>query len=120
MNNLMCLYALAVKSGGENAENQLTQRFVFKKVRSIFVHEKFNVDDSSDESRRLMFYKFVRRLVSDEGLQLDNAVRQMVAKQLAKDRKQKFLEEIAVEIEKKIQDRTGGDEDEVEDADVED
>ena len=118
--NLMCLYALAVKSGGENAENPLTQRFVFKKVRSIFVHEKFNVDDSSDESRRLMFYKFVRRLVSDEGLQLDNVVRQMVAKQLAKDRKQKFLEEIAVEIEKKLQDRTGGDEDELEDADVED
>ena len=33
-------------------------------------------------------------------------------KQLAKDRKQKFLEDIAIEIEKKVQDRTfvGGEE----------
>ena len=53
-----------------------------------------------------MYYKFIRRLMSEEVLGIDVWVKTVMLKQLAKDRKQKFLEEIAVEIEKKVQDRT--------------
>ena len=53
-----------------------------------------------------MYYKFILRLMSEEGLGIDVWVKTVMLKQLAKDRKQKFLEDIAIEIEKKVQDRT--------------
>ena len=46
--NLLSIYTLSCQR--EHSENKLTQKFLFKKIRSIFVHEKFNVKD--EESRR--------------------------------------------------------------------
>ena len=46
--NLLSIYTLSCQC--EHSENKLTQKFLFKKIRSIFVHEKFNVKD--EESRR--------------------------------------------------------------------
>ena len=46
--NLLSIYTLSCQC--EHSEIKLTQKFLFKKIRSIFVHEKFNVKD--EESRR--------------------------------------------------------------------
>ena len=74
---------------------------VYKKARSIFIHEKFNV--VNEESRRLLFYKFVLSVLSGTHC-ISQELLKTIAKHLAKDRKQPFLEEIAYQVEKKAQD----------------
>ena len=108
-----------VSEGSETSENEyLTGAFVYKKARSIFIHEKFHIN--GETSRRLLFYKLVLNIlqrINEQKQERDtkgNAfsaltslpieLQQLIEKHLNKDRKQPYLEELSVQIEKEIQD----------------
>ena len=102
----------------DDAENEyLTREYVHKKARSIFTHEKFHV--STETSRRILFYKFILRILENitdtpmKNMQesqftlertLPESIKSNILKHLMKDRKQSYLEELILQIEKKIQD----------------
>ena len=87
-------------------------------MKSIFIHEKFHIN--GETSRRLFFYKLVLNILKriNEPTQksdikenefsiirsLPTEIKQLIEKHLTKDRKQPYLEEISVQIEKEIQD----------------
>ena len=89
----------------------LTREYVHKKARSIFIHEKFHV--SSETSRRQLFYKFILQILenatesnneSSTKRCLPESIKKIISNHLVKDRKQAYLEETILQIEKKIQD----------------
>ena len=125
LNNLTYIYeiceldpSLSKLTDGEekNEENDyLSGRFVYKKARSFYIHEKFHIN--GETSRRTLFYKLVLNILKRMNEQrqrrdgenqtfskMSTEMKEIIIKHLSKDRKQSFLEEIAVEIEKEIQD----------------
>ena len=118
----ICEFDLSIEKSNinstESSENEyVTREYVQKKVRSIFTHEKFHV--SSETSRRQLFYKFILRVLEnitehkDKNMQNDNSIfertlpeniKNNISKHLLKDRKQSYLEELILQIEKKLQD----------------
>ena len=103
----------------EEAEKEYMNRgYVYKKARSIFIHEKFHIN--SETGRRQLFYKFVHNILKNinehkkkkaliekdlsVARSLPDQLRNNIVKHLMKDRKQSYLEEIIVQIEKEIQD----------------
>ena len=96
----------------------LCAAYVYKKARSIFIHEKFHINNET--SRRILFYNFVHKFLKNingnkkEKHSVENKltmerslsaeVKSLVLKHLTKDRRQAYLEEIIVQIEKEVQD----------------
>ena len=96
------IFKLSSEDHMASKSDALSQAFLYKKLRSIFTHEKFNIINETE--RRFMFYRVVERLVSSPDIQLGHEVVQSIVKHMTKDRRQNFLEELCVEIEKRIQD----------------
>ena len=105
----------------EDSKNEyLTREYVHRKARSIFTHEKFHI--ATETSRRILFYKFIQKVLENiieskenrhinetkscTGRTLPEPIKNMILKHLMKDRKQGYLEEVVLQIEKKIQDLT--------------
>ena len=106
------------KDEDEGAETEyLSRTYVYKKARSIFIYEKFHLN--GETSRRVLFYKFVLKILQNineqnerKGLNNDEFIlkrtlppnmQNFIVRQITKDRKQPYLEEMVIQIEKEIQ-----------------
>ena len=127
LNNLSMLYHICVvdphlskcvKEDSQPTDDKyITPVYVYKKARSIFIHEKFHINNET--SRRQLFYKFVLKILQtanenkskaetqngiSANISVCSEVKDLITKHMTKDRKQTYLEEIIVNIEKEIQD----------------
>ena len=127
LNNLSMLYDICVidphlskcvKEDSQPTDDKyITPTYVYKKARSIFIHEKFHINNET--SRRQLFYKFVLKILQTANenklkaetqngipanISVCSEVKDLITKHMTKDRKQTYLEEIIVNIEKEIQD----------------
>lgn len=79
--------------------SELTTKFVFKKARSIFTHEKFNL--KHEWNRRKLYYIWAKEVCEQTE---SPEMKELVKKFLAKDQRQSHLEDLVNDVMKIIED----------------